>query len=344
MDPFTSSGAASLCRALSAVLLALLLQGCFGGGDQEPAEPRKEEADTTGLNPPQKGWVNPEYIQRFPDAVTVTGFAGRTELTLKIKEKGVDQDLELESNPPADVGVSVGWWLFGGSASFATSTGNEEKGDTESANFSWTYYGPRLTLDLMYYQYSGFFHEDDLGNIELFEDLTIRGGAVTGSYAFNGTKFSTASVFKHNERQKKSMGSFYLFASLSTLEIVSPNSMIPVARTADFVEFQTLRNVGFVQAAAGGGYGYTFVFRKNWYVHASGQIGGGVHQFDYDSNQDADGSDTFVRAILRASVGYNGEVWFLGATGLIDSFNNRLDEGSIEVARNRFLGFVGRRF
>ena len=305
--------------------------------DDDPETPKNEQDEESKLR------YDPDYIQTFPRVLTSKLFFGRKQLSLALSEPS-GAEVGLESNSPWEAGLSMGWWWLGATVSVATSQGSEKYGDSDSFDFQWNYYGRRIHLEAWFFDYKGFYHEDESGNIEILDDVKVQGSALTFAYSFNPRHYSGAAAFKHTQRQLKTSGAAKVMASLSTMHVSSGATILPASVAPNFVEFQNLERINFLQAGVGGGYGYNYILPRNWYLHLGAAGAAGVNHYEYESLIDDDGTALFVRLDVDASIGWHTEEYFLGFDGGLDFFVSQVEDGDVGVVRNHIYVFVGFRY
>lgn len=159
-------------------------------------------------------------------------------------------------------------------------------------------------------------------------------------------KFSLKSSFIHNERQKKSAGSFCIGANLGLLTIDADSTIIPPEFYADFNENLHLTDLNATFASIGFGYIYTLILKKYFYVTLSFIPGAGINYGDYKTvYRSPYKTSLYLGFKTMNSIGYNGEQVFCGLQFSNDSFRTRIaKQQGVISGHGKAKIFVGYRF
>ncbi len=165
-------------------------------------------------------------------------------------------------------------------------------------------------------------------------------------FAFNYSKFSLKAPFIQNEIQKKSAGSFIFGAGFSTFILDSDSSILPVEMENFFDEKMRLTSLSASSLSISGGYMYTLIIRKHFYVTVSLIPALGMNLGDYAiMYRDRFKSHlSFGLGTLNA-IGYNSHKFFGGLSFTADMYRIRIDKqlGLIN-GRGKAKLFFGYRF
>lgn len=250
------------------------------------------------------------YIRTFPEKITNRlGFTNST-YSFNFSDKQAELSYKLKPNQETSVTFSALFRSieldFGFTPRFFPGNNDdEEKGDTEKLTFNFRMFlGPWMqTVD--YNRAKGFYLYDNhtMRVAALLPDLNITTIGGTTSYIFN-KNFSFRAIGFQNEWQKKSAGSF--------IPRLSYFCNIFNSKTFDF------HNAYSLDIAIGPGYYYNFVISENFLLSAGGTIGMGLNK-THDKSESI--TSMLYQGILRTSIGYNSESFFVGFNGNMNSFN-----------------------
>lgn len=132
----------------------------------------------------------------------------------------------FKSNRPLSVGVGFYTGKMGMSVSYGFDfMRNHSKGDTESIDMQYSYFGRRFMVDIVGQWYKGFYEDDSSDGDEyvIYNDMEIVRVGINPLYALNGDRLSLKAVFADSERQTVSAGSFLLGGNVG-YDLVFPGS------------------------------------------------------------------------------------------------------------------------
>lgn len=212
------------------------------------------------------------------------------------------------------------------------------KGKTSEIDLHVYIYGRKHNIDAYYMNYTGFYIDNYRSNpvlksaypsFPLLPDLNLEGGGANYFYVLNHKRYSLRSSYLHNEIQKKSAGSFLMGASVNYLKFQNPTSVLPNELDSISESTEKLQNGQFYVASLLPGYAHTFVI-KRFYFTLAPMIGVAFQYQNFNTENQTATSRRFsasARSIGRFGVGYNAEKFYIGLTGVTDSYNYRLSRG-----------------
>jgi len=211
---------------------------------------------------------------------------------------------------------------------------DEIKGKTKFVNFGTRFYLGRFMQNFQYRTTKGFFVEDlDFPDTDLFVASDLRVGKLGGSTAYIlNPDFSFRAIFKQNEWQMKSAGSFVPILSYYWTRISDKE---PETDT-------------FFDITLGPSYYYNLIVKKDFLVSAGAHIGLGYNSTKL-SFSDGMPSQRFegltYTTELKVAFGYNTTHFFTGMNITFDAFYHN-DEPDFRIDdRQRFFEFfLGYRF
>ena len=234
------------------------------------------------------------------------------------------------------LGVYFGWrWIFLGYTFDIEDLFGDNKDKPKKKEMSLNIYSSKFGVDLYYRKtgsdfklrsYEGFdLNDPSLKNIH-FDGLesSIRG--LNAYWIFNHRKFSYPAVYSQSTNQRRSAGSFMAGFSYSQHRISFDYAKLPPAildRLSPSLQFSHIK---YSDYSLGFGYGYNWVFAKNWVSNLSLLPGIGYKKSRIDDNDFKTESwikDINFDLITRAGIVYNNSKYFVGASLVLHTYDYR---------------------
>lgn len=240
------------------------------------------------------------YIQSFKHELAIKPYVYKNFTTLTYE---TDKDeISYMPNTPVGIGIGVTYKKYSLSGGYGFGFMRDKKrGKTKSLDFQYHYYGSKFVFDFYFLNYKGFYREDDKQDefYHIYPDIKLAQYGVFGLYVFNGKKFSYQAAFNQSEKQLKSAGSFQLGGGLYYNHLATDSSLVLANNKLDNY-----------QISLSGGYAYTWVIKKNYFVSLSVAVG---INFGAKSIKDFGKKIEVSPSVFpRTSMGYNGNDWALG--------------------------------
>ncbi len=302
------------------VILTLLWATC---GSNAHAQELKEDLKT--IIKAVKVKYDSTYISK-PRRLTLKVFGTRNYLDYKLIDKHVDETITYRANTPLNIGLGASYRGIG--LSFSIRTGlvkkYEQYGKTKSFDLSTQIFLPKIAIDIYGKYYRGYYITDPssiLNNTPedasyIRPDLRNAVIGISGEYILNAKKFSFSSPYSQTQIQKKSAGSFLFGAGAFALLINADSSIIPAEiNNIEFFKRERFNKSNIYSIIVNGGYAYTLVIHKKYFVSGSLNLGGGL---SYATLSDAatksrDGKiGTQLDMAFRLGAGYNYDRYFAG--------------------------------
>jgi hypothetical protein len=248
-----------------------------------------------------------------------------------------DQKINYRSNGNTNIGVGHTYeWLtinIGVNLKFLNDD-EDTKGETRLLDLHTQIIGRPFIINLYGQFYRGVYLLPDSGKnapgIPYEQRPDIRTRLIGGSVYFvpNWRRFSFAAAVTQRDWQKKSAGSPLYGVEFFWGSMRGDSSLIPKNELGSF-ERRDIQNLGFIEAAAGIGYGYTLVIKKNWFVHASATAGLATGYFLERTPELQNRGSIYVlpNMLVRAAVGYNSRTFNAAAY----FFGNRNTAGNDQL-------------
>lgn len=270
------------------------------------------------------------YIIPFEQKFSIQTSVSSKFLTLSQEYEAKSmRNFSLLPNTPVNIGLGFTWKNLSMSGSYGFQfLRDKSKGRTKSFDFQYHYYARKFVIDLFLQNYRGYnkVYEDDEENYIRASDVQITQYGAHGMYVFNNKKFSYKAAYNLSEKQIKSAGGFLLGGSVfqsrirsdSTLTAVLPNNK------KQFDNFQF---------GVSGGYGYTWVIKKNYFVAGSMTVGVnvGAERIDRFGKQKL---EVYPNFFPRASAGYHAHDWSIGISVLTNSIAVQMSDDASTMLRS----------
>lgn len=234
------------------------------------------------------------------------------------------------------LGVYFGWrWIFLGYTFDIEDLFGDNKDKPKKKEMSLNIYSSKFGVDLYYRKtgsdfklrsYEGFdLNDPSLKNIH-FDGLqsSIRG--LNAYWIFNHKKFSYPAAYSQSTNQRRSAGSFMAGFSYSQHRISFDYAKLPSAIQDRLSPSMQFSHIKYSDYSLGFGYGYNWVFAKNWVSNLSLLPGIGYKKSKIDDNDFKTESwikDINFDLITRVGVVYNNAKYFFGASIVLHTYDYR---------------------
>lgn len=244
------------------------------------------------------------YIKPFDQELSIKPYVYKNFTSIS-HEVGNDEVMYMPNNPVSiGIGVTYKQYSLSGGYGFGFMR-DKNMGKTKSLDFQYHYYGRKFVFDVFFQNYKGFYYEDEKKDevYHIFPDIKLVQYGLFGLYVFNGKKFSYQAAFNQTERQVKSAGSFQIGGGLYYNHLRSD--------TLFSLDGGKLKNY---QISLSGGYAYTWVIKKNYFVSMSVSVG--INFGDRSLKSFGRKLEVSPSVFPRVSMGYNGSNWSVGLSFL----------------------------
>lgn len=324
--------------------------------------------------------INEKYIE--PQHYNYTVMLQNTNTYEVYTLYGEDgQRISFAPDPSWRLGPYLGWrWVFLGYTVDLKHI-NMKSDHSSKKEFNLSLYSSLLGVDLFWRQTGNDYHIQrmDLGaevNTDALKKVSFDGfkGSIKGLnlyYIFNHRKFSYPAAYSQSTKQKLSAGSWMVglgytqhqlevdWDKLSNIvdERLNQNPMNQLnqearnqmeARIDSSLMFSKVR---YSDYSATVGYGYNWVFAKNWLFNASLSVGLAYnHSRSDDPEQDKFNLKNFnfknfnIDGVGRFGVVWNNDKWYAGISSVIHSYNYHKDHFSTNNSFGSLNIYVGVNF
>ena len=298
-----------------------------------------------------------EYIQDHKKQLNIKFEVSNDINTFLVQER--DQELTLKPNLNLRYGLVFSYKFLSVRVGFRPRVSDSDKVNKGESD---TY---RLRVKLLFDKWSHFLQYDydrgfygansrdyfpDAGNLKIqFPYLTSNILYGTSLYKFN-PNYSLRSIESQTEIQTKSTGSFIMGLSYNFYKLMGSDRVVLPGE--ELTRRYPNKEYYGVSLAAIGGYYYTWVFKRNFFLNGYARPGLGIDMNQTRINTDQSMSNTvhyqsfFVEMEYGFGAGYNGNRFFFGAN-LINRLANEKygqDDINIQPKKNTFNIYLGYRF
>ncbi|MFC2101560.1 DUF4421 family protein [Bacteroidota bacterium] len=294
------------------------------------------------------------YIESFKHLLT-TRFYLLAQNTSLVIFPDFASTMTYQPNETGRFGIAAFYSWFGLGISFGTKYFRKNAniyGTTKSLDFRINAYGKFMAVEGYLQYYQGFYMDYKSSAFKetfIIPGMDLISFGVDGTYIYNHGKFSIRASYTQNERQKKSAGSLIVKPTFRYYYVNSDSGIIP-DKILDIYSLkqENILSGNFYTLGLGPGYIYTLIFAKNFYITAAGQLDMNWTSYDYTTTEDTYQASGFSFPFsVRAAVGYNSDVWFIGGSFLSTLFylqpnDQSQDDFHYHLTQIRF--WVGTRF
>ena len=255
------------------------------------------------------------------------------------------QEFTMAPDVSAKIGPYVGWrWFFLGYTFDLKHLSPFNKSKKQEVEFS--IYSSKIGVDLFYrrtgsdYKIRDVFLGENIDGTPLqnvpFDGINV---GITGAniyYIFNHRKFSYPAAFAQSTCQKRSCGSWMVGLGFLNNSISIDHEKLQnvvnstLKKEVPIDSGLMINNLKYYDINATIGYGYNWVFAKNWLLSASASaaIAYKHSQGETEKSQSFSGlnfnfNDINLDGIFRLGVVYNNTKWYAGMSGIMHSYHYR---------------------
>ena len=254
---------------------------------------------------------------------------------LGTNQNNLIQKLNFSPNLGTKMGIYFGWrWIFLGYTFDVEDLFGENKNKPKKKEMSLNIYSSKFGMDLYYRKtgsdfklrsQEGFNLDEQIKNIQ-FDGLQSNIIGLNAYWIFNHKKFSYPAAYSQSTNQRKSAGSFLAGFSYSRHKIFFDHNKLPDPIKENLNQQLQFNKIKYSDYSLGFGYGYNWVFAKNWVSNLSLLPGIGFKKSKIDDNDFKDEhwiKDINFDLITRAGVVYNNSKYFAGASLVMHTYDYR---------------------
>ena len=257
--------------------------------------------------------IDSSYILPFEQKFSVQASVSNKFLSLvqEYDDKST-RSFSIVPNTPVNIGLGFTWKNLSISGSYGFQfLRDKSKGKTRSFDFQYHYYARKFVIDIFLQNYRGYnrVYEDDEETFIRASDVQITQYGAHGMYVFNNRKFSYKAAYNLSEKQIKSAGGFLIGGGVFQSRIRSDSTLVLRNNRHQQDNFQF---------GVSGGYGYTWVIKKHFFVAGSLTVGVNIGA-DRIENFGKQKLEVYPTFFPRASAGYHADNWSIGVSALTNT-------------------------
>jgi hypothetical protein len=262
------------------------------------------------------------YVGDYHKDLTIRMFAGRRFYHYGLYDKGFGENVRYTPNTPLSIGAGFNYRVLGLNIGFSPDFLNNthKYGQTGFLDLQTHLYGRKLTMDLAFLHYRGFYLRDnaftgnDPAEVYIRPDLRFNHFGFSAQYLANGERFSLRAAFLQNEAQLRSAGSFLLGGGFSLFGVGADSAIVPKGPQTNYFDNLNFSKSTVISGLIHAGYGYTYVYRKHFFATVAATAGVGINQTKLKSKPGSSlsGWGTDAVTTLRMAIGYNTRLYFAG--------------------------------
>ena len=276
-----------------------------------------------GVNAQKKIINDPDYYETFPQKLTTRIYLNQKFLKFTIPS-GNATDIEYKANTKLNLGIGATYHNFSFNIFYGLSALNKDtaKGKTKGLDLQLHLYPRRWAIDLIALFPKGYHLEPKgfaISNPNKYyyrPDVQLKLIGISAYQVPNKEKFSYRAAITQNEWQKKSAGSALYGGTLYYGTAKGDSALVPKSIQNSFAQ-KGIDNLNFMAIGVGGGYAYTLVIDKHFFITASA-----VTNLDltFTSEDGTSGKNRKIgvgpSVVAKGAVGYNSPNWSVSVNGL----------------------------
>ncbi|MBC7450060.1 MAG: DUF4421 domain-containing protein [Cytophagales bacterium] len=256
------------------------------------------------------------YYVSYENKLTTRFYFSRKFTSFNMRNKGSDYSLNYQPNTTLNMGIGATykWATLNLAYGFGFLNPNNGQGKTKYLDLQLHNYGQKFVFDMFGQFYRGFYLSPK-GSATTSDkyysrpDLRVNLIGTSLQYVFNNKRFSYRTSYLQNEWQKKSAGTFLLGVEGFLGWIKSDSSFTP--KSIDSAKaVMNYTGFNFFDLGLNGGYAYTFVYRKNFFLTGSAAASLAIGSSNVKNDA---GTDNYVsitpNTFYRVAMGYNSAKW-----------------------------------
>lgn len=222
------------------------------------------------------------YIKSFRHDITLKCY-GNFKSNSITQYDGSHKILDYKINNPFRIGFGVSYKWFNLLATLITPfpVNEYKKGKTDHFDIRLNMYGRRTVTDVWFQFYKGYYLANSnsiipkWNNANAFyrrSDLDVASFGGVMYFNLNKRRFSYKASFSQTDRQIKSSGAPIMGVNWSGFHVTGDSALLPSALKADYTPEQRVQSITTFTLGLGGGYAYTYIFKKHWFASLSGTV------------------------------------------------------------------------
>lgn len=266
--------------------------------------------------------VDSNYIHTADEFITGRFYFSQKYTSIVLEGRKEVQDLRYRPNTTLNMGIGATYQSLSLNLAYGFQFLNrdKEKGKTRYLDLQTHLYPRNWTIDFFGQLYKGYFlFPKGLGNNDpkhyyLRPDVGVSLFGIALYNLTNGSRFSYRAAMLQSEWQKKSVGTWLIGGEIYAGSFSGDSALVP-SLLKERYEQDEINKVRFLEMGPGGGYAYTLVVKRNFFIMGSATLNldiGLSREFIHGETKDR--ISVSPNFIYRAVIGYNSKVWNLNVS------------------------------
>lgn len=294
------------------------------------------------------------YVKPYDKEITTRIFLSQKYTSIRVPGSSTESSFSYRPNTTLNLGVGATYQSFSFNLAYGLpflNADNDKRGKTKYVDLQAHLYGRKFVIDLFgqfykgYYIYPkdyivgfpGYYIKPDVG-------VKMIGGSIY--YVFNRRKFSYRASLLQNEWQAKSAGTFLLGGDVF-YGVINSDSLVIPPEIASQLPQGSVKRIRFLNIGPGGGYAYTFVYKRNWFATGSLTINIPIDFVKENAyTGDKDKVSISPNYMYRIALGYNSRRWIytISVVNGTVSASGSYNEGNYSIRTGNYRLTVAKRF
>jgi len=290
------------------------------------------------------------YYTTYPQTIVGRFYFSKKYAAFSLPATNNDQNLVYRPNTLLTMGIGATYnnLTLNLGYGFGFLNNNEDKGKTKSIDLQAHLYPRKWALDILAIKHKGVYLDQgsytdgEPGNYYYRPDIQQLFVGFSGYRLLNPQRFSYNAAMNQNEWQKKSAGSLMVGGLVYYGQIKGDSSLVPKQVESSFPKASGINNINVFSAGIGGGYAYTLVIAKHFYITGSGIVNLNVNFSTVEDMNDKKNKTAIKPStIYKAAIGYNSDSWDISANwaanGIWARGNYFSDDFSVNAGNYRLI-------
>lgn len=290
------------------------------------------------------------YILNYNQEVSLRAIGVSKYNYFKMIDRNTDSKITYYPDSKVSLGAGITYRWFSLDLTFNSGLNKREAESSTAFDFQARIFSPKQYFELTYKYYYGYIIGDSRNlTSQLPDSVKIRGDIRSSffgldfMYAFNYGRFSVKAPFVYNEIQKKSAGSFVIGASLASYILDGDSDILPEEAKPYFNPNLYFSSLNTINLSIDGGYMYTLVFLRKFYLTLGAIPGIVLVAGDYRI-EDREFLDltASLKLSVMSSLGYNSRRFYTGVNFGDSFYLTKIDKkAGIQVGYMKLKLYAG---
>ena len=272
------------------------------------------------------------FIKSFHHDITLKCY-GNSKWNSFTQHEGKNQSLDYRINNPFKIGFGLSYRWFNILATVITPFPIDEykKGKTTHFDFRFNIYTRSKVADIWFQFYNGYYLANSNKAIPgwnnskayyLRPDIKVSSLGGVMYFNLNKREFSFKASFSQTDRQLKSAGAPIVAVNWSAFTAAGDSAFLPPMLKTTFAPELQVQSITAITMGVGGGYAYTYVFKKHWFASLSATLFlvAQSHSYVLQGNPAPRVQpDLNFNFLSRGAMGYNTDTDYYGLVFIADN-------------------------